>query len=433
VFFVKPGMMKISWRCALVVISALCVVPTAVFAQDYDDPSLGQQPVVSQPQDYKPLGIRAGSFMLHPGVELAAEYNDNVLYSNFIEISDTIFHVRPYITAISNWSRHSLSVRLAADVGRYADFDLRDYEDLFLTVSGRFDFTGRNNMGYRVDAMQLHEDLNSRDSQQGIEPTVYNLFGVGLTYDHYFNRFSLGGSLDWQQLTYDDGVRLLGPPIDNEDRDRQSMRASLTGGYQFKTDKRAFVTVSWDETEYDEEFDRSGYHRDSSGFSISGGLDFTITNLLTGDVSLGYFEREYDDPELPNVDGIGFGAGLTWLPTQLTTVRLNVASSVEDSASPTASGYFRTLYTVRVDHELLRNLQLTGRLSYTDSDYETVLDAPAGSRTNDKVYRAGLGLNYFINRWMWVGATYDYQYLSTNVANDGYKVNRAWLVLGFEK
>jgi len=407
--------------------------PSAIFAQDYDDPALGQQPVVSQPQDYKPLGVRAGSFMLHPGVELATEYNDNILYSYDNEQSDTVFHVRPYITAISNWSRHSLTVRLAADLGRYADFDIRDYEDYFLTVTGRLDFTGRNNLGYRFDAMQLHEDLNSRDSEQGIEPTTYDLFGAGLTYDHYFNRFSLGGSLDWQQLTYDDAVDASGDIIDNEDRDRQTLVASLTGGYQFKTDKRAFVTLAWDQTEYDQEFDRSGYHRDSSGLSLSGGLDFTITNLLSGDVSLGYFEREYDDPELQNVDGFGFGAGLTWLPTQLTSVRFNVSSSIEDSASSTASGYFRTLYAVRVDHELLRDLQLTGRLSFSDSDYETVAGAPAGSRTSDQVFRAGLGMNYFINRWMWVGVTYDYQNLSTNVANDGYKVNRAWLVFGFEK
>jgi hypothetical protein len=61
------------------------------------------------------------------------------------------------------------------------------------------------------------------------------------------------------------------------------------------------------------------------------------------------------------------------------------------------------------------------------------LGAPAGSRTSDQIWRAGVGFNYFINRWMFVSASYDYQRLSTNVANDGYKVNRAWLVLGFEK
>ena len=47
------------------------------FAQYYDSPGLGQKPVAAHPQDYKPLGVRAGGFMLHPGVQLAAEYTDN--------------------------------------------------------------------------------------------------------------------------------------------------------------------------------------------------------------------------------------------------------------------------------------------------------------------------------------------------------------------
>lgn len=403
------------------------------FAQNYDDPALGQQPVVSQPQDYKPLGLRAGSFMLHPGVELAVDYNDNVFYSYQNEQSDTIFHVRPYITAQSTWSRHSFSLRLSADIGRYADFDIRDYEDYFITADGRLDFQGRNTLGYRLDILQLHEDLNSRDSEQGIEPTVYHLLGAGLTYDHYFNRLSLGGAVDWRQLTYDDVLGEDGDIINNDDRDRNQALISITADYQFKTDKSIFLTVGWDETEYDQSIDRNGYHRDSSGYYISGGLDFTITSLLMGDVSVGYHKREYDDPQLRDVDGIGLGAGLTWFPTQLTTVRASFSSTIEDTTNADASGYFRTLYSLRVDHELLRDLQLTGRLSYTDSDYEPVVDAPPGSRTNDQVWRAGVGVNYFVNRWMFVGASYDFQDLSTNVANDGYKVNRVWLVLGFEK
>ena len=68
-----------------------------VAAQDYDNPNVGQLPVTSHPQDYKPLGIRAGGFMLHPGVQLAAEYTDNVFYTDENAESgvrdDLIWHV----------------------------------------------------------------------------------------------------------------------------------------------------------------------------------------------------------------------------------------------------------------------------------------------------------------------------------------------------
>jgi len=57
----------------IVIIGLGLLLPGPLLAQYYDDPGLGQKPVVGHPQDYKPLVVRAGAFMLHPGVELAAE------------------------------------------------------------------------------------------------------------------------------------------------------------------------------------------------------------------------------------------------------------------------------------------------------------------------------------------------------------------------
>ncbi len=113
---------KVSLKCLGVAISAaglwLGVLPVSLFAQYYDSPGLGEKPVSTHPQDYKPLGIRAGAFMLHPGITLAGEYTDNTFFASDNEQSDTIYHIRPYVTA-QFWSRHSLQVSLAADIARY--------------------------------------------------------------------------------------------------------------------------------------------------------------------------------------------------------------------------------------------------------------------------------------------------------------------------
>ena len=71
------------------------MLPAMLLAQFYDNPGLGQKPVAGHPQDYKPLGVRAGSFMLHPGVQLAVEFNDNVFYTRENKQNDTIYHIRP--------------------------------------------------------------------------------------------------------------------------------------------------------------------------------------------------------------------------------------------------------------------------------------------------------------------------------------------------
>jgi hypothetical protein len=402
-------------------------------AQNYDNPGLGELAVTAHPQDYKPLGIRAGGFMLHPGVQLAAELNDNVFYTAEDELDDTIWHFRPYLTAQSNWSRHAFNVRLAADIARFDDFDTRDYEDYFLLINGRVDVLNRSYFSYSADYMRLHEDLNSRDAEQGREPTIYDLIGGSLGYDHTFNRFSVGGLVGLHNLDFDNAIALDGSVLDNQDRDRDERGAELRFGYQFQTDKQAFVRFGWNQRDYDQDLDRNGINRDSDGWAGHAGILFNITGVLDGDLFVSYHDESYDDPSLPNVNGWAGGAGLQWRPTLLTTVAGRITSGVQPTTLAASSGYFQTLYSLRVDHELLRNLQINAQVSYRDNDYELTADAPPDARTRDEIWQYGVGLNYFINRWLFVSAAYTHDSLSSNVPNDEYDVNRIWLTLSLER
>jgi hypothetical protein len=404
-----------------------------VEAQNYDNPGLGELPVVAHPQDYKPLGIRAGGFMLHPGVQLAAEFNDNVFYTAADELDDTIWHVRPYITAQSNWSRHAFNVRLAADIGRYDDFGFRDYEDYFLLINGRVDVRNRSYFTYSADYMDLHEDLSSRNAEQGREPTLYTLMGGSLGYDHTFNRLSIGVLARLNRLDYENAIALDGTVLDNQDRNRDERFASLRFGYQFQTDKQAFVSFSWNALDYEQSVDRSGYNRDSDGWTANAGLLFNITGVLDGDVFASYHDETYDDPNLPGVSGWALGAGLKWRPTLLTSVGFRVMSDVQPTTYQYSSGYLRTLYSLRVDHELMRNLQLSGQVSYSDNDYTLTANAPDDARSKDTLLQYGVGLTYFINRWLFLSASYTHDSLDSNVPLDEYDVNRVWVTLGLER
>ena len=157
-----------------------------------------------------------------------------------------------------------------------------------------------------------------------------------------------------------------------------------------------------------------------------------MTGKLNANLFASYNERSYDDPRLEAISGWAGGAALQWNPTYLTSVYGTITSSIEDTTSQFASGSVRTVYTVRVDHELKRFLQLNGFVSYSDNDYQLLAGAPEGARAWDEIFRAGIGLNWFINRHFRLSASYDYEKLKTNVANDGYETNRIWLVLGYE-
>ena len=215
-----------------------------VVAQNYDNPGLGQQPVISHPQDYKPLGVRAGAFMLHPGVQLGAQWTDNAFYANTDLKSDTIFHIRPYITAQSTWSKHSLNVRVAADFARYAKYSERDYEDYFFGIGGRVDVKARSFFTYSLDYMNLHEGLNNRNSEQGIQPTRYDFYGGTVGYNHSFSRLNLSASFGMNWLDFDNVVGEDGDVIDNQDRDRKNTNMTLRVGYQAWIDKELFISYN---------------------------------------------------------------------------------------------------------------------------------------------------------------------------------------------
>ena len=428
------GKRKSKLQRVITALSCLILLPLSavIEAQNYDNPGLGQQPVYTHPQDYKPLGIRAGAFMLHPGVQLATEFTDNVFYTEDFKEDDTIFHIRPYITAQSTWSRHSLNVSLAADFAWYKEFSFRDYQDYFFLVNGRVDVKNQSVFNYGLNYMDLHEDLNSRDSEQGFEPTTYNMAGGSVGYDHTFNRFSVGAKYIYDRLDYDNAFGIDGE-IDNQDRDRDESSLMLRAGYQFQTDMQAFVSYTSDNIDYREPEDRNDFARSGDGYTVNAGVSFTLTGKLDGDVFVSYLDRSYDDPELPDTNGWSGGAGLRWTPTRLTSVSGTITGSIEETTSQFSSGYFRTLYSLRVDHELLRNLQLSGFVAYSNNDYQLIAGAPEDARSRDKIYRAGFGVNWFINRWLFLNASYDYEKLKTNVPGDGYKVNRVWLTLGLER
>jgi len=413
---------------------ALQALSGSASAQYYNDPGLGQKPVATHPQDYKPLGIRAGAFMLHPGVQLGAQWTDNVFYADKLLKSDTIFHVRPYISAQSTWSRHSLNVSLAADFAFYDKYSERNYEDYFFGLSGRIDVKNRSFFSYSADYMNLHEDLNNRTSEQGIEPTRYDFYGGRIGYDHSFNRLSLSGFYSMNWLNYKNVIGLDGEVIDNQDRNRRGDAFGVRAGYQFAVDKQLFIAYEGYSIDYDQKYDRNGYDRSGDGYRINGGINFSITGRLQGDIFASYYNRNFDDPRLPTASGwlIGGGAGLQWNPTDLTSVYGRIESGVQETTDANSTSFVQSIGSIRVDHELTRSIQLNGFVSYGINDYNPIDPTAADLRTKDKIFRAGVGLNWFINRHAYLNASYAYSDFNSSVVDDDYQTNDVWLLLGLE-
>ena len=423
--------MKIIKRSSLLVTLCGLLLSGVSVAQQYYDPGLLQIAIDRKPVDFQSGGIRLGNFALKTGVEIALENNDNIFYLENEEISDSIIHVRPWARLSSDWSRHELNIGVFTDIGRYDDSGSEDYEDWVLTLDGRIDVKRGSDFHYQASYMQLHEDRSSPDDVGGIAPTQFIYSGFGAGYSHRFNRLTAALDFETIDTDYDNNINGEGNILDNQDRDRTRDALILRLAYEFSAQSSVFISAEANEVDYDQEFDNSGFARSSDGYRLRGGFSWAMTGVLTGDLYVVYLDQEYDDPRFNNIDGFGIGASLDWMPTELTNINIRFVNSSQETTQINTSGYFSTLYSVRLQHQFRRNLLAHVRFSYTDNDYK-VSGSGTSALQDNQVIRAGLGLSYLFNRHVFISGGYVYEEQNANTPVFEYTTNRWFVTLGLD-
>ncbi len=409
----------------------LLLVPGSVKAQQYYDPGLLQKTVDRTPTDYQSNGIRMGGFMLKTGAELALENNDNIFALETLTVSDSIVHVRPWLNLNSNWNRHELNVSAFADIARYDDYGSEDYEDIVFNLNGRVDVKRGSAFNYTVSSMQLHEDRSSPDDVDGIRPTEFSLSGFDVGYTHTFNRLTATLGYRKDDTDYDNNIDGTGNVLDTQDRDRSRDAVSLRLEYERSEKSGVFFSAQSNKLDYDQKVDNQGYQRSSEGYDLRGGISWAMTGVLTGDLYLQYLQQEYDEPTFSDIDGFGIGASLLWTPTQLTHVDFRFANAPQETTQANTSGYYSSLYSVRIQHELRRQLLANARLSYTDNQYE-YNGTDTDSLNDTQVSRAEIGLSYLVNRHVHISGGYAYEKQAANTSIFEYKRNTWFLTLSLE-
>ena len=88
--------------------------------------------------------------------------------------------------------------------------------------------------------------------------------------------------------------------------------------------------------------------------------------LITGEASIGYTTRTYEDARLQDAKGLLAAGSLIWKPTGLTTVTFGAQSSIDESTLPGVSGVITRSYNAQVEHAFRRYLiaHAEGRLHH---------------------------------------------------------------------
>ena len=351
-------------------------------------------PISAEKDPYAALGIRAGSFVLLPSIDLSGGYSTNPQRAPGNPPS-AYGVVTPELRAASVWSNHSLTADIVGAYTQYANGELLpslNVPYLNAKVDGRVDVTRDTQLNLEARYLINTDNPGSPNLQGQLTKLPLN-FDLGDTIGvaQQLGRVSVSFKGTFDRATYNPSQLTTGVSSSNDGRNFDQYAGIGRVGYEIDPGLKPFVEVAADRRIHDQEFDMNGFDRDLKGASVSVGSAFNLFGSLTGEMAMGYVERQYQDAVLENINGVIANGALIWEPTGLTTVRLGAVSQVYETTVVGASGEFSRDVNIEVDHAFRYWLIGILKAGYGNDQY-------VGSTLSDNRYFVSVGGVYKFNR-----------------------------------
>jgi hypothetical protein len=384
----------------------------------------GQPPRKPLPTDidpFGPVGDYAGSFLIKSAVELRGGYDTNPGRTTTPQ-GAPFWVVAPEFLAVSDWERHALVADLRGSFTGYgnslpplvdgaissAPTDI-NRPDFTGHIDGRIDVTEDTSITQQLRLRVATDNPGSPNVQAGLAAyPVYATFGSTIGLDQRFNRLEISGGATFDRTVYQDSTLTDGSISSNADRAFNQYGGIGRVSYELTPAIKPFVEAEGDSRFHDQLIDNSGYARNSNGGYAKAGTSFEFSRLLTGEIAVGFAERNYADPRLGQLSGLLTSSSLTWTATPLTTAKFYSTTSIDETIVPGVSGVLTHTYTFEVDHDFRRWLTAVGKFTYGTYDYQ-------GDGRFDKTYSLEGDLIYKLTRNFWIKGTLRRDILDSNV------------------
>jgi hypothetical protein len=373
---------------------------------------------------YAAKGIRVGTVLLYPALDLSAAYDDNIYESKNNKTDDFILQVRPELKLETNLPRHAFWFRGDVLSGTYASHAHENRTDYYVGGGSRIDIKRTLNWNTDVEYQKDTEDRGSPDvSGAAAEPVNFRHFQANSALRYRPGRFNVAMGGIYENYNFDNAALISGGFQNNKDRNRDVYAGYGRVGYDLSPGYELFALGMYSITNYAQHFDDNGFNRDSAGYNVELGTRFEVTNVISGELTVGYLDRDYNNTfsgaataSLPSASGVSTESKINWYVTRLTTLNFGASRRVQETTLFGASSYLDTVLSTGVDHELMRNLILSADFRYDERDYKGI------NRTDD-YYQAMLRALYLINRNFSVAGEYRFVDRDSTVASQDYVRN----------
>lgn len=322
------------------------------------------------------------------GLEVQYEHNDNVRRT-MDEQDDQAVVFKPMMQLYAGKGVSQFSLDYQGTIRRYNELSSFDHEEHAAVATYKYDPTARFNGDLIVSYVQRQELPG--DTNAPIQTNISEFNQETLT--RAIARVAYGTRESKGQIEFEG--RFQKSEFDtNEQSFRDNDSTRLLGRYYHRVapKTRAFIEASYEDYEYGETFNQT-----NTLIIVRGGLEWQISGKTWGFFKIGYLDRDYEDEELIDVDGLSYHADMVWQPASHTLVRLFNSRDTLDSAIVGETGYIIDRHAITLTHELTQRLALEANAGIGFYDFQS----PAREDTRVDY---GLSLEYDLSERFFLGA-----------------------------
>ena len=398
-------------------------------------PAPARRPVVRpEPGPAEPHLV--GDMLVYPEFVVTGMVDDNVYSTQTNEIRDEAIILSPAVWLQSNWERHFLGLHASLDAARYDTQHTEDTTDYRVSGEGRYDISGQTNVYGGARFAREHEDRESPDARNGVEPTKYKAARAYAGAFHQFGALSARAALNVLALDFNDVPFITSSGstaiINNDDRDRTQTTAGLRVGYELTQRVVPFVQFSAEQRRYKSDVDDLGVHRDSHGRRFIAGVRTFSPGAFKLEAFAGRMQQKYDDDRLADVYEPTFGGTLVWNLGDRTTLSGSADRTIEETTVfiggtnvLPASSYVNTYGQLDLHHRFTPSFLMYAFGSLSRADYQGI------DRVDDYT-GAGLGGVYRAARSFYVDLTYQHRKLNSSIPTEDFRRNQVFARLAFQ-
>lgn len=342
-------------------------------------------PLIEAPREYSATPISVGSALLYPGIDVRAEYDDNIYALPENEIDDVRLTIAPRLNMVLDNDRFSIKGRALMVARQYLQNETENSVAGLLNVDGSWRISQANTLTFAATAQRAVEARGEPESLRNpaVSPRKYNVFSSELGFRHQGGRMVIGVR----------GTALRNNALRSIDKERDFSQLAAQGriGFLLSDTFQVFGEGFATQRDFDVATDLSGVNRDSQTFGARGGISIDPGGFVRGEAAIGFSHFDPEDPSLEQRTGISAAANLIYQPTERLAVTLDAFQG--DVATVRTGAQSRTDTRVRagIQKEIYHNLRAQIAGIYRRSRYH-------GSGNRERTTAGTAEIEYLMNR-----------------------------------